>query len=222
MSCMNDHNNHCPDNLPDHHDHPELCLAPVGGGVEHWRPVPGFPGYLYSGRGRVLSADRVDAAGRWWPGRIMRQTPDRKGYLRVSLRRGGEPYGRTVHSLVAAFLGPRPAGLQVRHLNGNPGDNRLENLTYGTATENRLDSVRHGTHPNTRRTHCPRGHVLAAPNLKASAARRGWRCCLACSRADGYLRHHPELRGDFKAVSGSYYAAIMADEADTPATLGED
>ena len=37
-----------------------------------------------------------------------------------------------------AFVGPRPEGNEVLHLNGNPSDNRLENLKYGTRRENIL------------------------------------------------------------------------------------
>lgn len=41
-----------------------------------------------------------------------------------------------VHKLVAAtFIGPRPDGLEVRHKNGDPTDNRPENLEYGTLAD---------------------------------------------------------------------------------------
>ena len=46
-----------------------------------------------------------------------------------------------LHRLVAfAFLGPPPTGLawQVNHLDGNPSNNRLENLEYVTASQNIL------------------------------------------------------------------------------------
>jgi len=37
------------------------------------------------------------------------------------------------------FVGNCPEGMEVLHKNGNPVDNRLENLRYGTRTENILD-----------------------------------------------------------------------------------
>lgn len=48
-----------------------------------------------------------------------------------------------VHTVVAtAFHGPRPPGLQCRHLNDNPRDNRPDNLAWGTPTENMADLIR--------------------------------------------------------------------------------
>lgn len=50
-----------------------------------------------------------------------------------------------VHRLVAsAFLGPCPGGQEVRHLDGNPQNNAVTNLAYGTRTENILDVLRIG------------------------------------------------------------------------------
>lgn len=74
-------------------------------------------------------------------GRIL--TPYRATYLTVHVR----PLGTVpVHRLVLeAFVGPRRAGRQARHLNGDRYDNRLENLAWGTAKENAADKVRHGT-----------------------------------------------------------------------------
>ena len=60
------------------------------------------------------------------------------GHVSVVLGRGTP--GRPVHQLVAlTFIGPRPDGLDILHINGNPIDNRVENLMYGTRTENILD-----------------------------------------------------------------------------------
>ncbi len=50
------------------------------------------------------------------------------------------------HQLVAdAFLSAPSAGRNVtRHLNGDPTDNRAENLAWGTQKENMNDCIRHG------------------------------------------------------------------------------
>lgn len=56
--------------------------------------------------------------------------------------------GVLVHSLVAAaFIGPRPPGASILHLNDIATDNRVENLTYGTHRQNALDRVRNRKSP---------------------------------------------------------------------------
>lgn len=62
------------------------------------------------------------------------------GYFFVGLRRDGRSHNRKVHALVAeAFIGPRPCGLDVNHIDGDKRNNRVENLEYVTRQEN----VRH-------------------------------------------------------------------------------
>jgi hypothetical protein len=58
----------------------------------------------------------------------------------------GKAVAIPVHRLVAwAFLGPRPEGMQIRHLDGNKMNNFIENLVYGSAKDNSQDKVAHGT-----------------------------------------------------------------------------
>lgn len=124
---------------------------------EEWRDVVGWPGYQVSSEGRVRSVDRIDALGRRRCGRVLKQYPCQsaaqrarwagKGHLAVTLCRDGRRRIVTVHTLVAeAFLGPCPKGHECRHLNGECTDNRVNNITWGTALENHLDSLEHGTH----------------------------------------------------------------------------
>jgi hypothetical protein len=103
------------------------------------RIVPEFPRLMVSDTG-VL----------WGPsGRRLKPFPDRRGYLRFNLYRGsGQWTQHGVHAAVCiAFHGPRPDGLQVRHLDGNPLNNHASNLVWGTQTENESDKVLHGTRP---------------------------------------------------------------------------
>jgi hypothetical protein len=56
-----------------------------------------------------------------------------------------------VRLLIAlAFLGPRPFGMEVRHLNGIATDNRLENLEYATRSRNIQDKKWHAGQKNYR------------------------------------------------------------------------
>lgn len=75
--------------------------------------------------------------------RLMRMNT---GHLYVNLSVGGVRKQCLVHRLVLeAFVGPCPEGMECRHLNGNPADNRLENLRWGTHADNMQDRVVHGT-----------------------------------------------------------------------------
>lgn len=148
---------------------------------EQWRPIPNFPDYEVSDRGRVKS-------WRKWNGgpapRLLSLVPGRNGYLRVGLTvRPCASVSRLVHQLVLeAFVGPRPAGQVVRHLDGNRANNSLSNLTYGTPKENTADMFRHGTYVNgmTLRTHCPQGHPYDDENTWVD--KTGRRHCRTCRK----------------------------------------
>ncbi|MGL5880995.1 MAG: HNH endonuclease signature motif containing protein [Xenococcaceae cyanobacterium] len=61
-------------------------------------------------------------------------------------KKGNKSRSVLVHRLMAlTFLGSPPTPFhQVRHLNGDPTCNKIENLAWGTAKENAADRVRHG------------------------------------------------------------------------------
>jgi hypothetical protein len=101
-----------------------------------YRVIPGFPKYRAGSDGHVYG-----------PRGRKKARPDSDGYLRVSLLSGKRVATRSIHSLVAlAFHGPRPDGLQIRHMNNDKSDNRPGNLAYGTGKENAADRRRFGTH----------------------------------------------------------------------------
>lgn len=173
-----------------------------------WRPVRGFEGYYeVSDTGLVRGVDRIDAGGRRWRGRVLSsERTDKDGYIQQTLCRDSGRRNSKTHILVLeAFVGPRPPGAVARHLDGNPRNNALGNLVWGTSSENALDRVGHGTHSETRKTHCPRRHPLTAPNLVVSQL--PGRTCLACARAHAHLQRHPGE--DLQAISDRYYARLM-------------
>lgn len=151
---------------------------------EEWRPVPGYEGsYEVSNLGRVYSVRRGPRTGR-----LLSLDPCGGAYRRVLLRSPGTP-GRNwrVHTLVAlAFYGPRPAGLEVRHLDGDKMNNRLSNLRYGTRRENMLDRTRHGQI----KERCPQGHTYSPENVYAYVNSRGnlTRQCRTCHLARSKAR----------------------------------
>lgn len=142
------------------------------------KDVVGYEGlYTVTDRGEVRSVR----------GGVRAAYPTREGHLRVSLHRSGRRKMVYVHALVLeAFVGPRPEGLEGRHRNGVPDDNRAENLEWGTRAENVLDSVRHGTHSAASKTHCKNGHEFTAENTRLH---KGVRHCRKC-----VVRHGQEYR----------------------------
>ena len=111
---------------------------------EEWRQVPGYDGYEASNLGRVRSLDRwVERRGKqgrhklFKRGRVLRPALV-DGYLQLNFCH--------VHRLVMlAFQGSPPDGMWVAHNDGNPSNNRLDNLRYATPSENAMDRVAHGT-----------------------------------------------------------------------------
>lgn len=151
---------------------------------ETWRPVVGYEGqYEVSDQGRVRSLDRFlvyswrgKPCERFYPGKMLSLQVGSNGYPHVMLR----GVTTNVHRIVtAAFYGPRPDGLVCCHNNGDPTDNRLENLRYDTQSENQHDRRKHGTDPSLFITHCPQGHEYTPEN---TGSNQGHRRCATCHR----------------------------------------
>ncbi|SKF61468.1 NUMOD4 motif [Mycobacteroides abscessus subsp. abscessus] len=149
---------------------------------EAWKPIAGYEGwYEVSNRGRVRSLDRT-VIGRWGPylvrGRTLAPPARESGHLSVGLYKNGPSRRHLVHRLVLeAFVGPAPEGMVTCHNNGDPSDNRIENLRWDTQSANQFDSVRHGTHAMVSRATCL--------NCGASLRMRpnGVRKCFACDES---------------------------------------
>jgi hypothetical protein len=142
-----------------------------------WRPVEGFEGYYeVCSDGQVRSAMRRQGS----KGAVLKAGTNKAGYKLVSLWRDGKGRSCNVHRLVAAaFLGPCPPGMEVRHMDGDPANNVLTNLRYGTSSENNDDIVRHGRHHWRNKAECPQGHPYSAQNTYHEPA-SGYRRCRTC------------------------------------------
>lgn len=120
---------------------------------EKWRGVVGFKYYEVSNHGRVRSLDRVVKLHRKdgkivkqkLTGKIMKLSRTKRGYVHVGLSKNGKVTNKEVHTLVAeAFIGLRPLGKEVRHLDNDGTHNNVSNLCYGTPLENGDDRRKNG------------------------------------------------------------------------------
>lgn len=124
-----------------------------------WRAIPDYPGYEASSTGLIKSTARI--AFRLHMGtpthqpikeRILSQwiRKDKNGrpvclMTGVSLK-GINSVARVHRLILSAFVGPCPEGLVTCHNNGDPTDNRLENLRWDTEKSNSADAISHGTY----------------------------------------------------------------------------
>lgn len=108
-------------------------------------PISGYEGiYAVSNMGRIKSFSRYinakNGSQRLTIEKIISPMVDKLGYCRVGLHLNWEMKLCVIHRLVAKAFIPNPEGKpQINHKNGNPSDNKVENLEWVTAKEN----VRH-------------------------------------------------------------------------------
>jgi hypothetical protein len=122
--------------------------------AEQWKPIPGFDAYEVSNIGRVrsyLGTKRVPGHRngfqhvRLSEPAILQANISSTGRYGVGLYVGLKRVRKEVHRLVLlAFAGECPVGMEACHNNGNPIDNRLENLRWDTHKNNFVDRERHG------------------------------------------------------------------------------
>lgn len=102
-----------------------------------WRTIPEFPKYQVTRDGRVRNAKTLH---------VLKPTLSGAGYHVVGLLKDGKQYSsRQISRLVLMAYSPTDnPKLYALHYDGNPLNNNLSNLRWGTNSENFADSVRHG------------------------------------------------------------------------------
>lgn len=123
------------------------------------RECPSYPGYSITVDGHVFTHRKRFGLGKGNGGGVVidpkycREMKPYKGhggyiYVSISLPQGQRSVG--IHLLLLdAYVGPRPNGLETRHLDGNPENYSLANICYGTRKANASDRVRHGRQRGT-------------------------------------------------------------------------
>lgn len=143
----------------------------VGGGAlmelrkPEWRTIAGFPDYDVSRSGRIRSRRH----GKRSPGRrrliFLQPGMAGNGYLTVNLWGDAQrAVTHSVHRLVLeAFVGPRPAGFDGSHLDGDRMNNAATNLVWESRAANMARAMVHDTvHRGETHAH----HKLTAGDVK--------------------------------------------------------
>lgn len=145
-----------------------------------WQAVVGYEEtYEVSNQGKVRSIDRISSSGHKLKGKQLKQCLHSQGYPQVGLCKNGRTKTFLVHRLVLiAFRGPCSEGLECRHLDGQPGNNLIRNLVWGTHSENIFDKISHGNfNPNTvtgKRVRRSDGEIFSS--LREASRKTGGAC----------------------------------------------
>jgi len=115
--------------------------------MEQWRDIPGYEGiYEASTDGRIRSADgKITSNSRYsvrhWKQRIIKQKHQARSTgktdARVCLWKDGKEKTHLVSRLIAmSWCEGYEDGMTVNHIDGNPENNRADNLEWITLKEN--------------------------------------------------------------------------------------
>lgn len=102
---------------------------------EIWKVIKDYPTYAVSNKGRVLNLRR---------NKLVKPSLKSTGHLHTKLFKNNTRYHTSVHRLVLTTFRPHAdKSLFACHIDGNPSNNYLSNLYWGSAKENTADWYRH-------------------------------------------------------------------------------
>lgn len=119
--------------------------------MEIWKDIKNYEGlYQVSNEGRVRSLDHItlqkNFKGRMvqtkYKGRILTHGKGLKNYWRMTLSKNNVLKRFFLHQLVADAFIPNPDNKPyVDHIDGNPENNKVENLRWATTLENNRNPI---------------------------------------------------------------------------------
>lgn len=116
-----------------------------------WKDIPGYEGlYQASTTGDIKSIHCAswvtnNGALKVCKPKLMKFYTDRDGYKRIGLTKDSKQTTYTVHSVILkTFVGKHPEYNHVNHLNGDRGDNRLDNLEWVSPAHNVDHAMKYG------------------------------------------------------------------------------
>lgn len=129
-----------------------------------WKTYPDYPFLQANQFGEIKTVDRyVSVRGggkRLIRGRILKQSYDHNGYMKVSFKVKGKTINISVHQIVATCFIPNPKNLpEVNHIDSDKTNNAVSNLEWCTPEYNIAYREKYGVALN---------HPIIAVNLKTS------------------------------------------------------
>lgn len=165
---------------------------------EIWKDIPGYEGlYQASTKGRIRSLDRevstydINTHGltkRIIPGKILSpgKTGDYRNYYLVALYKNGKKQNFRVHYLVMlTFVGPRPDGMDINHIDENGLNNELSNLEYVSRSYNINWGSRNKRASSKQTNRKDRSKIVIQYNLDGSYVRQ-YQSIHEVQRLNGY------------------------------------
>jgi len=128
---------------PFRHPKPGLII------MEEWKDIEGFPGYMVSNYGRVMSIGRDwhEERGKSRKNKVLRPRERRHGYLAVALYKDRKRSNISIHRLVAkAFINNPNGHNETNHKDGNKQNNHVDNLEWCTHSYNAKHAIETGLH----------------------------------------------------------------------------
>lgn len=115
---------------------------------EQWKPIEGTDGtYEVSNTGKIRSNNYLGHGSQ----KELSLAKDQKGYLRVSISKGGRRQTVKIHREVAKAFIPNPENkAEVNHKDGNKENNHVVNLEWATPRENTMHAYNAGLKEKTR------------------------------------------------------------------------
>ena len=187
--------------------------------MEVWRDIPGYEGlYQVSNSGHVKSMKRKyfnSGIGRDYckAEKILtpRENKKRFGYFELSLHKDGKEKRFKLHRLVALAFVPNPNNYpQVNHIDGNKGNNSVENLEWCSCKYNINHALKTGLankeYRMTRLQCVDTGEIFRSVVYASNA--------LNCDRSSIFksMRKNKPLKGHtFRRLSNEEYASLMGE-----------
>ena len=143
--------------------------------------------YDYVLESGLITADRDGTIHRKYPGgewKVVKQIDKPNGYKAVSVMIDGKCHGLVAHRLVAKTYLPNPEHKeQVNHIDGNKGNNHVENLEWCTAKENAYHAF------NTLAPKCP--YCGKSTKMRGGVCRDCW---IKNVKHESNIEVEPELK----------------------------